>query len=825
MVLARPAHKILSSVGNAELLGLSPSKLKKRFICENHFRPEYFLSKNLTSTAVPVKYGFRDDICRTYSAEENIYKSPRPSTSKEEIHFLTPEKAKPEKPSTAASEQILVDITNLPSPSKAKRKLEDDARDTTQTKQLKRKLVETEEKLKKVTYKLQKRSIMPRDLKSLPAYPRALTTMQLYHKPRTPWLSNEKSVALSLYYKSSGTYKFLRTKGVILPSPSTLLLWLKKFKYVPGCNAKLFHCLKLKIETMDEKSRECILAFDEMALKQCIEFSKQKDVIEGFEDLGELGRKPLLAKQALVFILRGIYSNWKIPISFYFSANGVGAEDLLKLLKINLASLKNAGLTPLAVVCDQGSTNQKLYKLLNVTIENPYFIINNTQCYALYDAPHLLKSIRNNLLDGDFSYDDKRISFNDIRNVYEIDKASSTGKALTKITDIHLNPNTFQKMNVRLAVQVLSHSMSSAIDTAVETGQLNSPTAKNTANFIKIMNDAFDALNSRQLKSNKLCNCALSEYNKHPFKALDEAYTVMSSILKSDKKGGWKRPPCFNGFLQTINAVRMLYETQNKKGYPFLLTSRLSQDVLENQFSIYRQRGGYSRNPTVRTFQAAYKSNCIMNLMKPPKTSNYEVPSSSLLEIEDDSTIVDSLSDSDSSNQDLSSNPGSESPPVLHTSLEDCSIMYFSGYLFKKCFDKFKCKDCKITLSEERELINEHDILLFFKSFNINNPCSLKVPSQLLWTVTKISMKLFSKRFNKILSNRKLHRHLLKATVVCIKRKKAEWFCESECQEHRDFILNLLLRTLIYKECKSLSANVKAKTQKKSEKKNIVMNF
>lgn len=36
------------------------------------------------------------------------------------------------------------------------------------------------------------------------------------------------------------------------------------------------------------------------------------------------------------------------------------------------------------------------------------------------------------------------------------------------------------------------------------------------------------------------------------------------------------------------------------------------------------QRGGYSRNPTVRIFKAAFKSICVQNLKKSPKYSNSE---------------------------------------------------------------------------------------------------------------------------------------------------------------------------------------------------------
>lgn len=42
-----------------------------------------------------------------------------------------------------------------------------------------------------------------------------------------------------------------------------------------------------------------------------------------------------------------------------------------------------------------------------------------------------------------------------------------------------------------------------------------------------------------------------------------------------------------------------------------------------------QQKGGYARNPNARIFQAAFNLNCIPNLMKPPKTSNYEVENDS----------------------------------------------------------------------------------------------------------------------------------------------------------------------------------------------------
>ena len=64
-------------------------------------------------------------------------------------------------------------------------------------------------------------------------------------------------------------------------------------------------------------------------------------------------------------------------------------------------------------------------------------------------------------MTGDFKLCGKIISFDDIRRTYEIDKKK---RKLLKLTDAHIAPNSFQKLNVKLTVQVLSHSVAAAIN-------------------------------------------------------------------------------------------------------------------------------------------------------------------------------------------------------------------------------------------------------------------------------------------------------------------------------------------------------------------------
>lgn len=735
----------------------------------------------------------------------------------QEVCFLTPIRRDREEPSTSQIiGEALETASTLASP------------DTPRKIDLKRRLFSASHELQKTKILLKQKSHFsaPRSTKHLSAFNRTFVNMQLYHKAKRVWLPEEKKVALSLYYKSPTTYKFLRSKGCILPAPSTIVSWMRTYRQKPGLNNRLLKVVKIKVETMTSKQKECALLFDEMAIKQFLEYNKFTDVIEGVQDLGELGRGPGLAKQALVIMLRGLYSNWKVPLSFYFSENGVKHKEMTKIIKFHLIELSKIGLNPVSIICDQSTTNQKVFKELNVTQDLPFFYINDQKYFAVFDPPHIIKCLRNNLLNGHFLLQNtKVIDLNDIKFVYNLDQQSTTARALLKVTEAHLNPSNFQKMSVKLATQLFSHSVAAAIRVELETGQLKSNSAKYTADFVEIIDNAFDALNSRNLKANKNYRKPITDENCLPMKALRSALEVFSNLVKVNRQGKISRPPSFDSMILTINAVMQLFQQQTQKGYSFLLTSRLNQDPLENQFSIYRQRGGYARNPTVRTFQAAFKSNLVMNLLKPVKTSNCEQEfSEQLLTAEEilNEDPIDAVENDDEINESqVTEDPEQEESTYLQfslqnqpPSLEESSVVYFAGYLFKKCYTKFKCADCKTFLSAESELlIDNNDILIFFRNFNINNPWVLKKPSQILHDFTHVAMNVFAKYFHVIWTTTELGKNIEKHIVKAVSKEVPTWFNANDvCCDHRNYILKLLIRTILFKECKKLSSSFKPRS-------------
>lgn len=129
-----------------------------------------------------------------------------------------------------------------------------------------------------------------------------------FKKKHSPWTKEEKQLALTLYYKSLSTYKFLRMQKVNLPGLLTLCRWIGISNFLPGFSNIFLSHIKKKFEFKTEREKVCCHCFDEISIKQFLKYNKELDFIEGFEDYGHLGRSVQHANTALVFLLRGIYS-------------------------------------------------------------------------------------------------------------------------------------------------------------------------------------------------------------------------------------------------------------------------------------------------------------------------------------------------------------------------------------------------------------------------------------------------------------------------------------------------------------------------------------
>ncbi|KAJ8972957.1 hypothetical protein NQ317_000791 [Molorchus minor] len=136
----------------------------------------------------------------------------------------------------------------------------------------------------------------------------------------------------------------------------------KIFKQV---NESTYHLILCQIrnqqlcpkEKMSLQERCCIIMFDELALECTINYNKKQDCIMGLEDTGS-DRKAALAGHANVFLVKGLYKQWKQPVCFTFSSGPVKTLTLKQMINTVITECQTIGLDVVASVCDQGSANR-----------------------------------------------------------------------------------------------------------------------------------------------------------------------------------------------------------------------------------------------------------------------------------------------------------------------------------------------------------------------------------------------------------------------------------------------------------------------------------
>ena len=330
------------------------------------------------------------------------------------------------------------------------------------------------------------------------------------------YATSDKMLDLSVFDQSQKAYRIL-SKLFALPSKRTLQKYMQNTNIMPGFNDGVFDALKLKVENMDPKDRCVSLIFDEMALKSALVYNNGLDIIEGFEDLGELGSSHFVADHALAFMVRGLYTKWKQPLAYFLTAGTVREETLQTLTHRCLAKLEAIGLDIMALICDQGNNNRQFLQTLEkVSIEKPYIVNNNKRVFVIYDPPHLLKNVWNNFMKSNYKYGDVEVRWQYIVDFYNRDKTMSIRMA-PKLTEWHIILPPFSAMHVNLTAQTLSHSVAAGINTLCMLNYLPDD-ASVTAEFIETFDQLFNTFNSASHKSSHKYKHAFRDNSGHiPF--------------------------------------------------------------------------------------------------------------------------------------------------------------------------------------------------------------------------------------------------------------------------------------------------------------------
>ena len=633
------------------------------------------------------------------------------------------------------------------------------------------------------------------------------------------WTKEMKLYCLSLYYKSPSAYRFLR-KTFAVPSVRTLQRIFRNYIVECGFSTDLMSILKHKVANMSELEKSCSICLDEMSIKCALSYNATSDRIDGFENMGSIGCSQGIGKQALVFMATGLFSNWKQPLGFFISKSSTPGPKLKILLEECVSLLTDIGLYVKCVICDQGSSNQKLVKLLNVTVDKPYFVQNENKVFVFYDPPHLLKSVRNNLQKHNFMLDDHILCWSYLQKLYQIESSKTTMLRLApKLTQRHIDLPAFSKMKVKRAAQVFSNTVQAAMLTYICSGDLPSE-AFYTATFLKKVDSLFDIFNSSSLLDSKPFKCALKEGSP----SFDFLKMMKSTFERLTVLGLKTQPPCMKGWVMTINALLCLWdELKSLPNVKYLCTRRINQDPLENCFSVVRSKGGFCDNPTPKQFTAAYKQILIQCCISQSELSNCESDVNNvLLDVFGRQLPQGSVGVVTTETQNKELDIEYEQLIGTISTVNANALVYVAGYTCRTYLSKHSdCTNCSKLLQGRTHLEGKTaDDMVFIQNkaySNCSGACGgLCVPSTELVSFITQCEQVFSSNFMSMLHMSKVCDRLVNAIL---RNVEMSWFSSTGCSANIPLIVRIYMKMRIFYAVKFFNQSLTEQPRQKRNRK------
>lgn len=405
------------------------------------------------------------------------------------------------------------------------------------------------------------------------------------------WIPEDIASAISLRSVSPKAYRYLRNNGFPLPAFSTLRTWAATFNLNPGVLLNVLRLLKIKASELKEIDKLCVLSFDEIYVSNRIDIDKKNE-----EKIGP-------HKTCQTVMARGLLSNWKQPIYYQFDQ-----QMTPEIIKNIILELYTTGFTVVAIVSDMGPGNMKFLSSLNVSFDKSCYFSHpaddSLNVYVFVDVPHLIKLLRNHVLDKGLTIGEHQIK----RSCFEkiVNCSISDLTIAHKLTQYHLDVRGSQRQKVRPAVQLLSNSVSKAIKYLGQKGFMSPDDSwEKVSEVVGLFNDWFDLFNSRS----KFGGCP----EKNAFGIdLEKQYDILrnvSTLIEKIRVGKHKSlVPFQKGILLSNRSLSELYQyLHTKYKIEYILTARLNQDVLENFFSYIRGMGGPNDHPHPLDFKHRLK--------------------------------------------------------------------------------------------------------------------------------------------------------------------------------------------------------------------------
>uniref|UniRef100_A0A182XQ36 THAP-type domain-containing protein n=1 Tax=Anopheles quadriannulatus TaxID=34691 RepID=A0A182XQ36_ANOQN len=330
----------------------------------------------------------------------------------------------------------------------------------------------------------------------------------LKEKQRVKWTTEEVSRALTLRYFGKRGYEYMRNDmNFPVPCPTTLQNFARTINLKEGILEDVITFMGNFAKGLESKEAECILSFDEMKIEFTMEYDPASDEVIGPHNYIQ------------VVMARGLFKNWKQPIYIGFD------KKMCKATIISLIEKLSAiGVNVAAIVSDNGSSNIGCWNELGAhNFTKPYFEhpVTKKNVYIIPDTPHLLKLLRNWLVDYGFQYKDKIISVAALKALVQ-ERLKVEMTPLFKLTQGHLILSSQERQNVRRAAELLSRTTATCL-------RRYCAEEKELADFIEVVDLWFSVSNSYSPNA-KLHYKRSYTGSDDQIKALDDMFEYVSNM-------------------------------------------------------------------------------------------------------------------------------------------------------------------------------------------------------------------------------------------------------------------------------------------------------
>lgn len=286
-----------------------------------------------------------------------------------------------------------------------------------------------------------------------------------------------------------------------------------------------------------------------------------------------------------------------------------------------IRAVEESGFFVLRVVTDNHRTNTCMFKefgggQLKESIPHPYDP--QRKLYFSFDYCHLIKNVRSQFLEREMSDGDGIISSKYIKEIYHLQK-NLTVKPVRHLTKKHIEPSSFEKMNVFNAVQIFSPPVTATINFMKSNHgrirtSLDFSDAGPTINFMECMHKFFtlhDVSDRRQyLRQNNPDNMHFYSPMDERLQWLQEHFsTYIENVQRESKRANLKglTKETTEALLFTVNSTVQCVTHLLQHGFFYVLTRRFSSDPVEALFSAIRMGGGTNDMTDARTAASAIK--------------------------------------------------------------------------------------------------------------------------------------------------------------------------------------------------------------------------